>query len=519
MDSPPIPYLEILPFELWQACWVLCSTRHLRRLSLVCQLFRSVCLPLMLQHQSFDVATLAAGIDRDNWIDHLHHIHRTAVRLDRLAAGSLASFVRSWRFSGRAGVKVFAMSVLNIRLFYAMCDRAVATFVGALSIYQNLRSLHLAKLTVDQNVRRTLLALPNLESLTVKDCAVPARDGDLLTLTRFEIISDPYLHSRAPGPHRTPLHIASSETLQHLDLHSLEETDALINGFSPRKLPQLVDLSLQFLPDLDMFLRFLGQCPQLEVLEIHSSDSHWSPRPQRLDPNIIPLMRSLAAPWMLIGLFTLDRPVGAVRVLSSWHTRPTVPLVKPPLRAKSSITETLSKISHASIPLWYLDLSSYHPTLDLLEFIASQFPDLEELRMELDVAPGKRRPRQQARDRDSWGDLDERYPELRDEEAFDNLPPEEISDPEDDSLPFTAPTGPTSSKAPHRDILQWISAGRVSFSPCLEVLRLWVREGRGSLADIPADEQHQAMAALIQMCPQMREVQIGQSGIHEWRRS
>ncbi|KAJ7453424.1 hypothetical protein FB451DRAFT_668752 [Mycena latifolia] len=56
MSNPPIPYLFILPAEIWLACWTLCSSWQLRRISLVCQLFRSLCFPLLLQYQHFDVA-------------------------------------------------------------------------------------------------------------------------------------------------------------------------------------------------------------------------------------------------------------------------------------------------------------------------------------------------------------------------------------------------------------------------------------------------------------------------------
>ncbi|KAJ7466044.1 hypothetical protein FB451DRAFT_964209, partial [Mycena latifolia] len=54
MGMSATPYQHILPPEIWLACWTLCSTRQLRRLSLVCQLFRSLCLPLLFQDLQFD---------------------------------------------------------------------------------------------------------------------------------------------------------------------------------------------------------------------------------------------------------------------------------------------------------------------------------------------------------------------------------------------------------------------------------------------------------------------------------
>ncbi|KAJ6562993.1 hypothetical protein DFH09DRAFT_847762, partial [Mycena vulgaris] len=62
----PSPYLAMLPSEIWLACWTLCSARQLRRLSLVCDLFRSLCLPPLFQTQSIkglDINLVSA--DRD----------------------------------------------------------------------------------------------------------------------------------------------------------------------------------------------------------------------------------------------------------------------------------------------------------------------------------------------------------------------------------------------------------------------------------------------------------------------
>ncbi|KAJ7491708.1 hypothetical protein B0H11DRAFT_1718546, partial [Mycena galericulata] len=57
-NSPPICYLLVVPRELWLASWTLCSNRQLRRLSLVCQLFRSLCLPLLFRNQTIDAQKL-----------------------------------------------------------------------------------------------------------------------------------------------------------------------------------------------------------------------------------------------------------------------------------------------------------------------------------------------------------------------------------------------------------------------------------------------------------------------------
>ncbi|KAJ7017541.1 hypothetical protein C8F04DRAFT_979064, partial [Mycena alexandri] len=93
---PPLAYLHLLPVEVWLRCWSLCSLRQLRRISVVCRFFQALCLPLVFRHQTIDVAALVREISRYNWIDRARHLHRTAVRLDRLIEDPYAKFVRSW---------------------------------------------------------------------------------------------------------------------------------------------------------------------------------------------------------------------------------------------------------------------------------------------------------------------------------------------------------------------------------------------------------------------------------------
>ncbi|KAJ6571542.1 hypothetical protein B0H19DRAFT_937048, partial [Mycena capillaripes] len=98
MSIPSIPYLDMLVPEVWLECWTPCSTRQLRRLSLVCHLFRTLCLPLLFRHQSLDVGQVWSPVDKDGWGDRLDYMERTAVRLERFPDGPHALWVRSWRF-------------------------------------------------------------------------------------------------------------------------------------------------------------------------------------------------------------------------------------------------------------------------------------------------------------------------------------------------------------------------------------------------------------------------------------
>jgi hypothetical protein len=130
MDQPT-DYLGMVPVEVWAACWVLCTARQLRRISLVCHLFRSIFLPLLLQHQTFDLELLVSGINRDNWMDRVCHLHRTAVRLDRLSAGPLIPLVRSWAvtFGPAPSTMHYPLQIRHIGLFDIIQSRVYRTFL------------------------------------------------------------------------------------------------------------------------------------------------------------------------------------------------------------------------------------------------------------------------------------------------------------------------------------------------------------------------------------------------------
>ncbi|KAJ7887164.1 hypothetical protein B0H13DRAFT_2277556 [Mycena leptocephala] len=98
--------------------------------------------------------------------------------------------------------------------------------------------------------------------------------------------------------------------------------------------------------------------------------------------------------------------------------------------------------------------------------------------------------------------------DLSDDTAFDNLPPVEISDDEEQqerespTVVEVAVTHSDESESP----LSWILSGSLSLPPNLEVLRI---EMGGSITMFPKAQQHHALAALSGLCPVLREVQLG----------
>ncbi|KAJ7824273.1 hypothetical protein B0H14DRAFT_1303349 [Mycena olivaceomarginata] len=152
---PSISSPTLLPVEIWLACWTLCSRRQLRRLSLVCRLFRSLTLPLLVQHQTVDVASLATRMSLCNWQDRFRHLHRTSVRLDKLSQVPYALLVRSWSVTfRRRGFSGCLPGAENMQPFDTLNERVVSIFSATLRLYQNLSSLQLMHVTVDGSLRQ-----------------------------------------------------------------------------------------------------------------------------------------------------------------------------------------------------------------------------------------------------------------------------------------------------------------------------------------------------------------------------
>ncbi|KAJ6530790.1 hypothetical protein DFH09DRAFT_1183878 [Mycena vulgaris] len=491
---PPIAYLHLLPVEVWLACWTLCSRQQLRRLSLVCRLFRSISLSLIFRSQSFDVAALRLELGRDNWMDQVRHLHRTA--------SPYAPFVRSWKVAFMNGpVSRYHPDIQNIHLFYTISDRVASTFSTTLGLYQNLSALDIQRFTIDTAFRTTLLSLSRLESLTLSDCDITARDG-FLRLGRLKMIS-----RKVPEASEEPLQMASPDTIRTLSLYWSSEMALLSTGFGHAKLPHLVHLSIDVLRDVDVapLFRFLERCPQLESLTITSVPGQ-SALPD-VHRDIIPPLRTLAGPPEFIQLFAPNHPVGGVTILNGGANL-------------NDLMRVCMDISRSPHPLHSLALPSITPTLEFLVGITRLFPELKELTILVEGYQGfhwggvfGRQPR-------ATIPVDQRSLDLCDDDAFDNPPVDDISDTESEE-PNRAPTAFAllggASKMEYAEseiigstgihnILRWIFAGQLSLPPNLEVLRLELQTYGEELSFV---QQHRALAALSLAYPLLRKVQFG----------
>ncbi|KAJ7323948.1 hypothetical protein DFH08DRAFT_1028870 [Mycena albidolilacea] len=513
MSSAPIPYLALLPSEIWLMSWTLCSARQLRRLSLVCHLFRFLCLPLLFQTQSVDTITLARG----DWIAIVHSLHRAAVRLERIVDGPRARMVRSWTFVANGNLLSMSISrffshTTNIGMVDAMYERVFTAFSSTLGQYQHLRSLNIRELPIDRPFRDTLVSLSMLEDVTLGNCDISARDGVLLNLKSFAMSSTG--GERIKELSEELLELVSPRQLQTLKLDGWGDTIPLMTGFGGQRFSHLTQLSLDTIFDLDLFLRFLTQCPRLQDLSVGKfSPDGLTSFPSHVHPEAIPLLWSIDAPLDLVRALTPNRPVRGVVVRPGY------------LLSAEDLTLAVLDISNASVPVRSLTLPSTYPTLDSLNTMVSLFPELTSLSMEIGCEQYVWSVCGGVYDGKHWApEVDTRLPDVCDEGAFDSLPPEEVSDEEEEQpSPAIHVTSETHPQMPDsvrlHEILSWTCDGLVSLPADIEVLRFPVRSYFSETTELSDGHQHQVVAALSRMYPSLCELEMGYHNNPHWERN
>ncbi|KAJ7484032.1 hypothetical protein B0H11DRAFT_2019994 [Mycena galericulata] len=512
----PFSYLAFLPVEVWRACWTLCSRRQLRRLSLVCHLFRCLCLPLLLQEQTFDVAVVMEGLCRTNWMDRIPRFHRTAVRMEKLIESRLAPFVRSWKATIGPDIAADKYARMRIRCLPdrldwqdqhfvdTMHDKVLTAFTTTLGSYKNLSSLTLQHFTLDTPIRDTLVSLPMLSDLRLYYCRITARNG-FLPLKSLKISG--YGRPDTGGP----LQIASPDSIRTLDIDDTKYISPMLAGFGSVKLTNLVSLSIGRLLDAadaaDLF-RLLAQSPRLETLSKFPFPGERFPT---LHHSGIPFLHTLAGPPLLIQSLAPNRPIRCATVVDDGTG------IDP-----EQLMRVCTDLSRSTAPLQSLTLprTSWGMTPTFLHEVAALFPDLREL--EITVSSGKQafRPRPST----THGGptrvimpVDTRLLVLHDDEVFDNPPADELSDAEDDEPNITlltkAPTEIEISPAPGvPNTVLCITERRVSLPPNIEVFRMVAR----STEMLSRPEEHRAIAALAALYPLLRELQFG-SPLSGWK--
>ncbi|KAJ7087110.1 hypothetical protein C8R44DRAFT_752287 [Mycena epipterygia] len=364
------------PAEIWLKAWDSCSTRDIGNLVLVCRHFRDICQPLLFQRQRLTTPE-AGSVFSFNWITTTRRLHRSHMRLQKLAASSHVSSVRAWVFYGTldkfSGVPAVHPNILHIHLIPETYAKLVELFCTTLGLYQNLQSLRLSGLVVDSAFRHTLASLGRLEELVMVECSILGRTGPLLplrhlTLTMLSRTSD---HT---ANQLEPLHIVSPETLRSLTIDSSHDARAFLSTHANDTFDNLFSLKIK-LSDIAaeraLAFSFLEHCPRVAHIEISRPSTLFGTLPPHLPPSAILNLHSFKGPLSLGGLITSNRPVSVVEFSGDVHR-------------KEDVLKGLAALSNTSVPLRALSLNLRINTMvDIAAAITLHFPELRKLSVAL----------------------------------------------------------------------------------------------------------------------------------------
>ncbi|KAJ6512473.1 hypothetical protein C8R45DRAFT_1152149 [Mycena sanguinolenta] len=379
-----------------------------------------------LSHQTFEGP--GERLTAQNWIVHLHRIHRAAVRLDALAGSAQVGSVHSWKFCATKFQLTPERFIPHIGLVTLTHVRLLKAFSTTLGLYHNLHGLHLEALVIDAPFRQIFSKLSRLDTLALRSCEIVARDGFIMRLRSFVISAqEPTTPtakvSREP---REPLRIVTPDSLHTLHLDAPSETVSLLTAFGRAQFLRLVALSLQHLSDLDMLLAFLAQCPGLETLKITAvhPDVIASLPQYTLSPDTIPALRDLTiVHGEMLAFFASNRPIAAAAILNE-------PLADGWDSTGPDFTPTaLNDLLKASVPLLSLSIPETSPTPELLNSITTLFPQLKQFSICLKEPRWWGKPNSL---RAQGVAHDKRCPVLRDADAFNDISEDTLSDAEED---------------------------------------------------------------------------------------
>ncbi|KAK7000642.1 hypothetical protein R3P38DRAFT_3616434 [Favolaschia claudopus] len=514
--SVSLPLADIAT-EIWLNCWSFCSTKDLRRLVLVCRVFRDICHPLLFQHQRFD----APGVTQPGWPSVARSLHRTTQRLAKLQDSPHALSVRSWSFGSTPSREYPSLeemfpNVRNIKIVLQKYLHLETVLKSSLGAYSNLRSLYLFRVLIDDALRETLAGLPSLESLEIDWCPFSNLDGPLIPLKEFKM-GVWWLTSSSP----LPFNIVSPSALRTLTLIG-DRSYALLHTFNSmeQQFPNLRIICIE-LHDviLGRFLKFLKLCPHLEELEITSFLTKLPTKP--LSHRAIPRLRSFKGPRQLAAFFIAGRPVSTIELEGStdaweeWR-----------IPAREIVSE-IAEIANAAPGILSLTMNAMMRQIpDVSAAIATHWPNLQELRLvprDVYVPPSPvGRVVLYDSDSESEEESDDGEDQIRVDERVDERVVE-FSDSESLSSRSSSPEPPvqrvpgeykfSEDSNPLPDVL---ISGYMYYT--LQALRLTTPDswdGPDKPETFSVEDEHRSILALERQLPTLRELDFGERRV--WR--
>ncbi|KAH7907324.1 hypothetical protein BJ138DRAFT_512528 [Hygrophoropsis aurantiaca] len=378
-------HYPILPVEIWRECWRLCRRPELRALSLVCKAFTHLCQSIL-----FGRMTLSAPsyfIDGKNVGRTIRRLEGSSSRLLSLINPSGAFYsnylrsVKEWRFYGndlKLDLIEYMVGEERARDVENAYHNTLGIFIQTLPTYQNLHSLELWNIDIDESVRTSLACLPKLEVFDAFQCQFTARNGPLLCLRICDLRSCGLGQGPDSDPGTEPINFVAPEKLQELVIKSaFGIIDLFLPAFlalQPFNYLTSITYDIRFPETLVNFYLFLERSPSLIQLEVNQlcaidPEAH----PQRLPPSIIPKLRVFAGPLHIARVLVPGRPV---QVLCLHYLA-----IQSTDMGHIILGMHIHGIASINITLLTLKFSAMTCGLGLFAYIKHWFPNLRQLNM------------------------------------------------------------------------------------------------------------------------------------------
>lgn len=407
-----------LPTELWWICLSYLTRAEIQRLRHVSRFFAWLSFQVLFESLSWSTpmpaALWAPPLALEDAVDALQSFVAPPPGTDAESAAPAQRSVRNLGFRGLP-------RGLRTSLFSPRVNDAYLAYLGlfhdALSVFSGLRGLHLADITITDDVLGLLKALPALSALELSDCEImcnPGDDWEPLHLQKFVVVQTrccDAVYSRVCGM------LVAPDQLERLVIADEQWASTMFNAWGTRQLPALRYLTIRVdCAQSAAFLAFLTRCPGLLSLFLAPDSTLEVPQArglasgeeeERVDVDeretrtlsslAIPLLNAYEGPIQAAPAFMIDRNIQAARldivsVLPTMGMNVLVPL------SREAVLEQLNRC--LGLPnaagMHSLRVDNVWPDSDVLKVVEKRVPKLKSLEVYLvgDV-PGGRAERPQ----------------------------------------------------------------------------------------------------------------------------
>lgn len=357
-----------LPTEIWQECWSYMPRKQLKRLSLVCPLFRDICQSIQFRRLVVSCPP-SEDVDRDNWKSLTWDLIHEKARFHAISSNPrLARMVREWTFHGTLGMHFLAVEFPFVRHMHLISDHydaAVEEFAATLHRYPNLAVLDMSGVVLSRALRRTICTLRNLRSLHFAGCEIVGRRGPTVELERFSFVGFGW-----PGtPQDSPQNLIAPSKLQSLIMSDPNFVNVMLPSFAGvNHFPRLTELVLRLPANTEaLFYPFIDRCPELRTIDIRAPADYAD---GALAHSTAPFLRVFKGPVALALQFVPGRPVWKIELRSEQKNH---------FISEDVLSHALVQISNSSATVHSIVLPAVVTKTNMFRLISQHFTKLHKL--------------------------------------------------------------------------------------------------------------------------------------------